>query len=136
MGRRALASLALGAGLILLIALLGSHAFGAQPAVDAKQRHQSGVFARVISNGTFDAARSRNVTSIDKISTGFYCLKLAAPVKNVSVSVNAVSSPAFAEAGLVGADSGLSCPQGSTAFVRTFTLAGDPADTPFYFVAF
>ena len=88
-------------------------------------------WARVISNGTFDATRSKNITSITQPSTGIYCIKTPVAVKNVSATVNAVSAPAIAMAGIVGGtvDGGISVPGRSKIFVRTlsFGASGPPA---------
>jgi hypothetical protein len=92
-------------------------------------------FARVISNGTFDAARSRNVASITKIGTGFYCIKVKVAIRNVVASGNGVSFNTVAEGGLVGGtlDSGVTCPTGSNAYVVTFNAStGALQDRPFY----
>jgi hypothetical protein len=92
-------------------------------------------FARVISDGTFDPAKSKNITSIVKQSTGFYCIKTSVPIRNVIASGNSVTFNTVAEGGLVGAtlDSGLGCPAGSKAFVDTFNAAtGALQDRPFY----
>ena len=115
--RRLRDSLALDRNLALLVG--GADAAG----LNAK------AYARVISNGTFDATRSRNVTAITKPSTGFYCISVSVNVKNVVVSVNAVSAPAIAMAGLVGAtiDGGFTCPTTAKIFVRTVNAAGTAA---------
>jgi hypothetical protein len=89
-------------------------------------------FARVISNGSFD--HSRNVSGIDEVSDGVYCINTKVPVRNVIASVNAVSAPASAIGGIVGAtlDGGLTCPNKSDVFVRTFNGSGNAAQVPFY----
>jgi len=128
----------------LALAAAGIHALrGGSTAQAASTRLGAKAWARVISNGTFDAKRSRNISGITMAGTGFYCISLPFTVQNVSATVNAVSAPAFAEAGLVGAsvDGGLSCPASakgtSEVFVRTFTVSAAgaaPADVPFYVV--
>ena len=115
--------------LALAAVLLGRSAEAADPAVGAK------AYARVVSNGTFDANRSRNVVSVTRPSTGVYCFKLAVGVKNVVASLNAVSAARVVSAGLVVPDSLVSsCPTGSPVVVITRDLAGARVDAPFYVV--
>lgn len=129
---------------VLALAVAGVRALhGGSAAQAASTREGAKAWARVISNGTFDAKRSRNITGIDHRVVGLYCISLPFTVQNVSATVNAVSAPAIAMAGLVGSkiDGGTDCPAAakgtSEVFVRTFAVtagAVGPADVPFYIV--
>jgi hypothetical protein len=129
---------------ILALAAAGIRAtHGGSAAQAASTRLGAKAWARVISNGTFDATRSRNISGITTAGAGFYCITLPFTVQNVSATVNAVSAPAIAMAGLVGTkiDGGTSCPAPakgtSEVFVRTFSVSAGgatPADVPFYVV--
>ena len=130
---------------VLLLAVAGVRTtLGGSAAQAVTTRQGATAWARVISNGTFDASRSRNISGIDHAAVGFYCIALPFKIQNVSATVNAVSAPAIAMAGLVGGkiDGGLDCPAvpkgTSEVFVRTFSVASGgaaaPADVPFYVV--
>ena len=135
--------------MLITVAVLALAAAGVRTLHAGDAAHAAGTrlgakaWGRVISDGTFDAKRSRNISGIDHRVTGLYCISLPFTVQNVSATVNAVSAPAIVMAGLVGGgiDGGQTCPAPakgtSEVFVRTFSLgagAVGPADVPFYVV--
>jgi hypothetical protein len=90
-------------------------------------------YAHVNLNGTLDAANSKNVTATfrDDVVTNYYCLDVAVPYKNITVSPAGIS--AYIAVPYPG-DPFTSCDVPGDATVQIFDAAGSAASTDFYIV--
>jgi hypothetical protein len=90
-------------------------------------------FAHVNSDGSLDAAKSKNViaTFRDDVVTNYYCIDVAVPYKTINVSPAGIS--AFIAVPYPG-DPFTSCDVPGDATVQIFDSAGAAASTDFYIV--
>jgi hypothetical protein len=122
---------ALVASAIIALALFGHTPFSDTEA--ARRTAGAKAFARVHSDGQFDAKRSRNVRGVTRQEQGVYCLDLAMGVKNVVASLSG-GTVGVASGGLELVDANSTCPDETEVFVVTSNLSGNRADAPFYVV--
>lgn len=90
-------------------------------------------FAHVNSDGTLDAARSKNVDATSKSpALGYYCIHTTVTVKHAVATLDFDNG----EVSVGFSDSFTSCPANTTAVVRTFTSAGSDATSKAFFILF
>lgn len=90
-------------------------------------------YAHVNADGTLDAAKSKNVNASfrDDVVTNYYCVDVAVPYKNITVSP--VGTSAYIAVPYPG-DPFTSCDVPGDATVQIFDSAGAAAATDFYIV--
>jgi hypothetical protein len=91
-------------------------------------------YAHVDGTGAFNPAQSKNVTATSHVNaiTGYYCINVAVPVKNISATVDSLG-PSNSISARFGDATG-ECPTGTDAVVETG--AGGAADNRGFFITF